>query len=276
MKLREYRLLLRAYAACEKRRVQIRWYTVGRVTLGTILVLAALANAFGLHAEQPYPAASLSHFSEPEPSRVRLPVPTVSALQTSNALAEEAFARPDQQPGWGTASGGQVWQADAVTNASLFSVHAGAGVITGGQGKITALLGPRVQNVDVLCTAEISTFRATAANVGVVLRYGGPDAWLKAHIDGSSLMILRHVGTTTTTLASLPFEARASTLYRIRFEAVGPELAAKVWDSQEPEPTQWMLRVKDMVTSTGNAGIRVVLQPNVLVRLTQFLVQPAY
>jgi len=207
-------------------------------------------------------------------SMASVPVSTTAIVRTPLTLVQDTFQRPDQQ-GWGTASDGQVWRGDAADNGPPFAVRSGVGEIRSGQGRITALLGQPSTNADVTMSASITAFNMTAANIGAVVRYSGPNEWDKAYIDGINLVIIQRANGRNTTLASAPFLAQANTSYTIRFRANEILLDAKVWQSETPEPGTWMVHATEKTLHAGRSGIRVVLQPYIVIHITSFIVHSA-
>jgi len=266
MKLRDHRLILRTYAARKKRLFEIRWGTVAYLTLGTVFTLVSLANAFGLHAEQPVPTTS----STMQPLVTTQPPQQTATTRPPVVLAEDTFQRPDDLQGWKRASDGQTWFGDHVW---LMSIQQGTGVIAGTNERVTARLGPMTSNVDVTCTASISDFVQGQASVGAVVRYSGPNVWDKASLDGTQIAIIQHSPQGNVLLASVPFAASAGTMYSIRFRSNGQALDAKAWASGTPEPPDWMIHATDTRLHSGVAGIRVILAPNAIVRVTSFVAQ---
>lgn len=255
---------------------RMRWEMIAYFTLGSALVFVTLLQTFApqlqqvLQAKQPaYVSQSYQQITGPQS------LPSVQPTHSPDLLhefARDTFLRADQVT-WGVASDQQVWQGDA-DNAALFAIRGGTGEIGGGQGKVTALLGPVTVNADVLFSGSINAFRGGSANLGAVLRSNGQNKWDKAYIDGTNLVILQRVGEENLTLASIPFEAQASVSYSVRFRADGTLLEAKAWASDSSEPGAWMVRANDVWLQSGWNGIRVVLQPDTRVRVTQFLLQP--
>jgi len=73
----------------------------------------------------------------------------------------------------------------------------------------------------------------------------------------------------------VPFQAQDGTMYSLRFQAIGAMLFAKAWPVGTTEPTNWMLNITDTTLTTGQAGIRVLLQKATVATITSFLVTPA-
>jgi hypothetical protein len=198
---------------------------------------------------------------------------TVGTTGTQTILAQDSFQR-DNQVFWGASSDGRVWQGDANTR-TAFSIVNAAGQIVHGQGTLNALLGPTSSNAEVVAQGSMNEYVGTTVNFGVVLRWSNANNWYKLLLDARSITLIKRVQGVSSTLASLPFVARENVSYILRFRAVGATLFAKVWPSSELEPVNWMLVSNDTSLLSGQAGIRVLVQPTTVARITAFLVTDA-
>ena len=205
----------------------------------------------------------------PQPAR---PQP-VAATPVVNTLAQDTFRRQNQQL-WGTATDGRMWQGDANT-ANAFSIANGAGQIANKQGTLNALLGLPGTNMEVTVSGSLNQFNNGLVNLGAVLRWTDDNDWYKVLIDGTHVSILKRFKGVTTTLATVPFQAQGGTMYSLRFRAIGAMLFARAWQVGTPEPQNWMLNVTDTRLTTGQAGVRVLLQNRSVVNITAFNVLPA-
>jgi hypothetical protein len=196
---------------------------------------------------------------------------TASPSATSlSILAQDTFQRPDQ-PLWGTAADGQSWEddANAPKNGQIFFIAGKEGVITHTQGTLNAILGPVSTNVEVMAKGSVSHFGETI-NFGVVLRWTDSKNWYKAFIDGTHFVLLKRVGGVTTQLGVQPFTAQGNTLYTVRLRAIGAVLLTKVWPTAAMEPPGWILNITDTSLTTGQGGVRVLVQRDVIVHLVTF------
>jgi len=226
---------------------------------GLIFSLAAiliLAGGLGLFYRKPW---STIHPLPGTPGKV-------SGQPTRNLLAQDSFQRPDQQ-GWGTASDGHSWGADAA-NGPVFSIQQGRGTIIGGRGGQNATLGPRVADAEVFFTGSINFFHQS--NLGAILRWVDAGTFYKAYIDGQHLVLLKSINGRMTRLASVPFRATANMLYNLRFRVQGTMLSAQAWQQNTPEPTQWMVTAQDGSLQTGLGGVRVFSEPADSFTITAF------
>ncbi|MDQ2887719.1 MAG: hypothetical protein M3Y39_16725 [Chloroflexota bacterium] len=191
----------------------------------------------------------------------------------ANTLAQDTFQRQNQQL-WGTATDGRAWQGDA-NMLNAFSIANGSGQIANAQGTLNAVLGQPVTNVNVTMNGSLNHFNKGNVNLGAVVRWSDGNNWYKALIDGTHLTMLKRVKGVTTTLGSVPFQAQDGTMYSLRFQAIGAMLFAKAWPVGTTEPTNWMLNITDTALTSGQAGIRVLLQKATIATITSFLVTPA-
>lgn len=192
---------------------------------------------------------------------------TPSPSPQSVILAQDDFQRPNQAF-WGTASDGSVWGGDA--NASpIFSIVAGTGRITGGQGFFNAILGPRTVG-EVITSGSVSHFDNLRDNLGAVLRWTNNDNYYKAYLDGAQLILIKRVAGTVTRLGAFPFPARDGVSYTLRFRAVGSQLLVRAWPSETAEPATWMVVASDSQFPFGFGGLRVLMEPGVIMTISMF------
>jgi hypothetical protein len=246
------------------------------LTVLVILVILGLVAGVFAGAIQKALIIPVSHMmARPAASAPVAPAaPTKAPVQNNtNTLAQDTFQRQNQ-PLWGTATDGRMWQGDANT-LQAFSIANSSGQIANAQGTLNALLGQPVANVNVILNGSLNHFNKGNVNLGAVLRWTDGNNWYKALIDGTHLTILKRVKGVTTTLGSVPFQAQDGTMYALRFQAIGAMLFAKVWPVGTTEPANWMLNLTDTALTTGQAGIRVLLQKTTIATLTSFLVTPA-
>jgi hypothetical protein len=145
--------------------------------------------------------------------------------------------------------------------------------VSNGSGLYNALLGPIVTDAEVLFSGSISAFNNT--NLGAVLRWTDNNDWYRSYIDGSKLIVQKRVNGTMTTIGSTAFAATGGTSYSLRFRVVGTTLYARVWQTSNTEPTNWMITVTDTSLSSGYCGLRVRLQSGVTANYTSFLATSA-
>lgn len=206
------------------------------------------------------------------PSSPAQTAPTAtSTTSTSNQmLATDTFQRPNQAL-WGIASDKRTWQGDANIQNQIFSVVGATGQVAHGQGTFNALLGPNKDNIEVLLQGSINHFAANGqSNIGAVVRWSDDDNWYKALIDGANLTILKRVNGNQEVLSSVPFKALDNTMYSLRFRAVGATLYAKTWQSSTPEPANWTLTATDSHLASGQAGVRVLVQNDSVIKIALF------
>jgi streptogramin lyase len=195
--------------------------------------------------------------------------PTATLSPTPGTiLAQDTFQRANQSL-WGTASDGQLWGGDA-NSSSVFAVAGKTGQLANGSTSYNAVLGPTTTNAQVLFSGSMSSFSATATNIGAVLRWTDTNNWYKAYIDGANFIIQKKVNGSTTVLNKIPFAAQAGSSYSLRFSAVGSTLTAKVWPTANAEPTAWMLTATDSSFQSGRSGLRLLMQSKVTAQITAF------
>ncbi|MBV8695480.1 MAG: hypothetical protein JO125_11165 [Chloroflexi bacterium] len=191
----------------------------------------------------------------------------------TTTLAQDTFQRANQ-PLWGTASDGRMWDGDANTM-QTFSIVGHSGQIGNGSGTFNAVLGPAIADSEVLLSGSMSQFHADMVNIGAVLRWSDGNNWYKALLDGTHLIVLKRLKGATTQLGSVLFAAQDGVVYSIRFRAVGATLFAKAWPSNTTEPVGWAIAVNDLSFTTGQSGIRVLLQTGSTVTISAFRITAA-
>ncbi len=238
---------------------------------------APMAQMDGLmnHAPAVVPPAAAKPAAKPamKPGQVQPAGGATNGTNTLNTLAQDTFQRQNQLL-WGTASDGRTWQGDA-NKANAFSIANGVGQIANTQGTLNAVLGLPGVNMEVMVSGSMNRFNNGKVNLGAVLRWTDDNNWYKVLIDGTHLILLKRVKGTTTTLATQAFQAQGGKAYAMRFRAIGAMLFARVWSVGTPEPQNWMLNVTDNTLTTGQAGVRVVMQAQSVVNITTFNVLPA-
>jgi hypothetical protein len=188
-------------------------------------------------------------------------------------LAQDTFQRQNQQL-WGTASDGRTWGGDA-NKTNAFSIANGVGQIADAQGTLNALLGQSGTNMEVMVSGSLNHFDDGDVNLGVVLRWSDANNWYKVLIDGTHVTLLKRVKGVTTTLATAPFQAQDGKMYSLRFQAIGAMLFARAWPVGSPEPQTWTLNVTDTTLTTGQAGVRVLIEEQSVVNIITFSVSAA-
>lgn len=197
--------------------------------------------------------------------------PAVVAMTTSTSttvLASDTFQRANQLY-WGTSSDGHPWKADA-SSARNFAIFNHTGWITATVKHVycDALLGPVTSNVEITFSAALSQYGASS--LGAVLRWSSPDNFYELALDGETFALERVVDGMMIPLQSVPLPARAGAIYTFRFRASGTQLSAMVWPDGQPAPDDWQIAISDDALSTGQAGIRVIVQNGAQARITAF------
>jgi hypothetical protein len=187
-------------------------------------------------------------------------------LAPQRITAQDTFLR-DNQSFWGIASDGQRWLADALTSSS-FAIVNHTGQVTNGNGIYDAILGPRINNAEIVFSGSLSSFRTST--LGALLRWTDASNLYKVYLDGSHLILLKDVAGVVSVLKSVMFAAQAGQLYTFHFRVLGSFLAANVWPVNSPEPANWMITATDTSLSSGYGGIRVVLRNGITATITSF------
>lgn len=188
-------------------------------------------------------------------------------LVLGSTLAQDTFQRANQTF-WGTASDGHAWQGDANTSPA-FTIVNNTGQISG-NGAYNALLGPVVQNAEVVMTGSITNF--TVSNMGVILHWVDANNWYKAGLTGGTLVLQKKLNGVVSTLGSVSFPASANTSYTVRFRLVNSTLSVRAWVAGQPEPPNWQLTATDSTFQTGACGLRTILQNGAVQTITSFQV----
>jgi hypothetical protein len=267
------------------RRITLASVLVGLVIVGLIagFFTGSIEKALAVPMSQmmggsPVNGAPTAVPARPQPARPAQVMATPGVMQTTpftdtNTLAQDTFQRQNQLL-WGTASDGHMWDGDA-NKANSFSIVNGVGQIANAQGALNALLGQPGTNMEVMVSGSLNQFHDGEVNLGAVLRWTDGNDWYKVLIDGTHFNLLKRVRGVTTTLASVPFQAQGGIMYSLRFQAIGAMLFARVWQVDSLEPQNWMLNVTDTTLTTGQAGVRVLLQDTSVVNITVFSVLAA-
>lgn len=243
----------------------------GGAAVVLVVIAGLIAGLFAGSIQRALMAPAMVAVQTPQAAQSTQAMPTTTAVPVTGMqmLAEDTFKRADGLH-WGAATDNRLWEGDA-NHSPVFSIIGNAGHIADGTGTFNALLGPNKDNVDVLLQGSVNHFAAEGqSNLGVVLRWNDANNWYKALIDNANLTILKRANGQGVALSSVPFKAQDNTPYSLRFRAVGATLYAKAWPSNMPEPTNWMLTATDTALPTGQAGVRVLVQSDTVIKITLF------
>jgi hypothetical protein len=181
--------------------------------------------------------------------------PSPSSPAPGTVVGADNFARANGTF-WGSASDGQAWGGDANSH-SVFGILGDTGMVGSTYQSLSAVLGPVVANAQAVFSGTVSSF--ASANIGSVLRWQDGNNWYKAYLDGSHLVLQKKVAGATTVLATASFAASPGVSYTVRFQVVGNQLSAKVWQTGSAEPG-WMVQAVDSTFSAGRGGLRMLPQ----------------
>jgi hypothetical protein len=170
--------------------------------------------------------------------------------------------------GWGTASSGAPWSTSGGTTANYS--------VTGGYGAhVLASVNASRRSFTAFVYADFDAYvslAASAAATGGFLsgsitgRYLDSDnlyaARLAFNVGGTmTLTIRKRIAATETELGAVavPGTYTAGTYYRLRLQASGSTLRAKVWPASSAEPGAWQLEVTDTsLTTSTYIGLRSI------------------
>lgn len=171
--------------------------------------------------------------------------------------------------GWGLADSGQAYTlSGAAANYSVSAANGGVigNLTTTAQTAITPATGTDqdiyvdIRNPQAALTQSIQG--------GPVLRYVDSNnmyrALLSFTVAGNiDLFIVKNVAGVVTTIATATTAVATYSIgafYRVRFQADGTLLRAKIWLSTTTEPQSWNLEIIDAsLAAAGNVGVRVLL-----------------
>jgi hypothetical protein len=222
------------------------------------------ANKLGKAVQNNFPTPTNTVASSPTATLTPVVTPSPSPGTT---IARDTFQRANQTF-WGRASDGHTWGGNA-NSSTAFSIAANTGHVSNGNANYNTVLGPVATDAQVLFSGSLSNFSTT--NLGAVLRWTNGNNWYKAYINGTSLFIQKRVSGTATILGKVPFAATAGISYTLRFSAIGSTLSAKVWQTGNPEPMNWMVTVTDSTVQSGYCGLRMLIQNGAVAKITSFI-----
>ncbi|MFJ8054963.1 hypothetical protein [Streptomyces sp. NPDC096142] len=188
---------------------------------------------------------------------------TVSAISSS---VVDAFGRT-VSGGWGMADSGQAWS--LVGTAANFAVGSVYGAVTlpATSSSRLALAPAPAADVDVYVDVATSAL-ATGSSLfaGLVVRGVADTDGYHARVDfptsaAIGLSLRKRVASTETQLGAYTpgLTHVAGTFYRVRVQAIGTTLRAKIWLATDPEPNLWGIEVVDAsITAAGSVGTRSV------------------
>ncbi|MFF9284873.1 hypothetical protein [Streptomyces griseosporeus] len=185
---------------------------------------------------------------------------TVSAIAPAVA---DTFTRT-VNGGWGSADSGQAW---TVTPAADHKVSAGMGIASQPTAFVAhlSLLPSPTADVDLYVDVATSALAAgSSIFTGPVARATDNNNHYQARVEfttaaGVVLSLRKRVGAVESQLATYtaPLTHTASTWYRVRLQAFGSALKAKVWLSGSREPDNWHVEAADTSLSGANSiGVR--------------------
>lgn len=176
----------------------------------------------------------------------------------------DTFTRTESSS-WGSADTGQAWT--VVGSAADYSVGSGVGVMTLPSTGIAhlALTAAPAADVDVYVDVATSVL-ATGASLlgGPLVRATDNNNHYMARIEFTTaaailLTLRKRAGGTETVLATYTttFTHVAGTFYRVRIQAAGTTVRAKIWELTSVEPSSWNVTATDgSISIAANVGVR--------------------
>ncbi len=267
------------------RRLSPRAVRIGLIALGLILLLdiftarfsaqvqsaltlpRAVFNTGALRVPAMKPVATTGAPTSTPVGTVTTVATSTTSLPPANVLARDTFQRPDQQF-WGAASDGQSWSGDAA-KAPAFAIVNRTGQVTGaGSAIYDSVLGKPMTDSEVLFSGAINHF--AAANMGALLRWTDGNNLYKVFIDGANLTAIKKVNGVVSSLQSEPFTARDGISYSLRVRVMGTGIMARVWQTGQAEPPNWMLVASDNALTSGYDGLRLITQTGTIISITSY------
>ena len=167
--------------------------------------------------------------------------------------------------GWGTADTGQTWAtAGAAADFAVGNGYGSAAQPATGIAHLTLLPAP---SADVDLSVDVATDQlATGASLfgGPLLRAVNNANFYMTRVDfttsaGIVLTLRKRVANVETQLATFTttLTHTAETFYRVRFQANGTTLRARIWAATDTEPSVWHVEAIDEdLTAAANVGTR--------------------
>ncbi|MFE8962169.1 hypothetical protein [Streptomyces iakyrus] len=185
-------------------------------------------------------------------------------LTAVTGAREDSFNRT-VAGGWGTMDTGQAWTVTGT--AADYAVGSGYGSTTQPTTGIAHLTHTPAPSADVDLYVDVATSVLAAGSslyAGPYVRANGNVDFYMARLDfttaaGIVLTLRRRAANVETQLASYTtgLTHTAGTWYRVRLQAIGSALKAKVWPASQPEPTAWHIEATDTVlTAAATVGTR--------------------
>ncbi|MFF2774864.1 hypothetical protein ACFVU3_08135 [Streptomyces sp. NPDC058052] len=180
----------------------------------------------------------------------------------------DAFARTVAS-GWGTADSGGTW-AQVGGSAADYAVSSGSAshTLTSVNVSRQSTLTSPYPDIDLSATVSVSA-AATGASIfgGLIFRASGPNDLYFARAEfttsGALVLALRErAAAVESTLATvtLPYTYTAGAVFRLRVQATGTTLRARLWPVADIEPGIWHVTATDAtLTAAGSVGCRSIL-----------------
>jgi hypothetical protein len=197
----------------------------------------------------------------------------VRAILADASALSDTFSR-SVTGGWGVADTGQVWTSSGGTVSSDYSVNGTvARQVHNTRDLFRVCYLNAVQLADVEMTATLTVPVAPTGD-GIwtyfLLRTNSASgvyyfARIYFGLVGQAELEIRKRTPSETTLAAAPVHMThtAGQSYKVRFRAEGPNLYAKAWKAQDPEPSAWQVTATDTsIPGPGGIGLRSYVSPS--------------
>jgi hypothetical protein len=255
-------------------RPTITWYTSGAVFISTVSATAvAISSSLWTYFEATFVAPATANRAQ---GRVRMgSTPAASdqlyvwaacgPVRAKSSAVFDTFGRTVAS-GWGIADSGQTWT--VVGTAAEYSTNSTYAITSHPSTGIShlALTAAPAADVDLYVDVAASAL-ATGASLftGPVVRAADNNNLYQARVDLNTsnqivLTLRKRVAGVETQLGSTftsTLTHVAGTFYRVRLQAIGTALKAKIWITTSPEPGPWHIETTDSsLTAAANLGVR--------------------
>ena len=233
-------------------------------TSGSTLEVAATDTATALQVvNEAAPWARSADYPDDFPMDILVDGERMTLTGVSGAR-EDSFART-VAGGWGAMDTGQAWTVTGT--AADYAVSGGYGSATQPTTGIAHLTHTPAPSADVDVYVDVATSVLAAGSslyAGPYVRANGNVDFYMARLDftttaGIVMTLRRRAANVETQLGSYTtgLTHTAGTWYRVRLQAIGSALKAKVWPAGQREPRDWHIEVTDTVlTAAASVGTR--------------------
>ena len=187
-------------------------------------------------------------------------------MRLSIGVAEDAFGRTSTSE-WGTADVGGGWSLAGSAGVVLGDFNVGSGVGTQNVSAANAMLFAYLadveqRDIDVAVTATSTITDVTGASIhlgNVLVRVTGLNDYYYALVEVTAAEVVGigiYHADGTVIATSIAADVEWSGSLRVRMQAEGRTLRAKVWDPADPEPLGWDVDGRVDSVAAGGIGVR--------------------